>query len=54
MVVGLVVSAIAELAVFAWIWRPAMVLLPVARFSGLLWLVGIGVALPKSRRAVRH
>jgi hypothetical protein len=47
---GLVLAAVAELAVLAFIWVPAMYLLPVARFLGMFWLIGAAAALPKSRR----
>jgi len=46
---GLILSALAELAVLALVWRPAVFLLPVVRFAGLLWMIAAGTALPKSR-----
>jgi hypothetical protein len=49
--IGLVLAAVAELAVFALVFMPAAFLLPVARFLGMFWLIGAGAALPKSRRA---
>jgi hypothetical protein len=51
---GLVLAAIAELSVFALVWPAAAILLPVARFSGLLWTIGVGAVLPKSREARRR
>jgi hypothetical protein len=51
MYIGLVPAAAAELSVFALLWTPAALLLPVARFLGMLWLIAAGVALPTSRRA---
>jgi len=49
--VGLVLAAIAELSVFAFVWMPAAFLLPIARFLGMFWLIGAGAVLPTSRRA---
>ena len=48
---GLVLSAAAELSVFALIWEPAVFLLPVARFLGLLWMLAMAARLPVSRPA---
>lgn len=50
---GLVIAAVAALAIVALLWEPAAVLLPVARFPGLLWLVAAGRVLPLSRTAVQ-
>jgi hypothetical protein len=47
---GLVIAAIAELSVFALVLPAAVVLLPIARFSGLLWMLIAAAMLPKSRR----
>ena len=51
---GLVIAAIAEVTTLVLIWPPLMVLLPVARIPGLLWLVAAGAQLPlrRPRRAV--
>jgi hypothetical protein len=49
--IGLVLAAVAELSVFALVLAPAAFLLPVARFLGMLWMIGAGAALPKSRAA---
>jgi hypothetical protein len=49
MTAGLVLAAIAELSVFALLWQPAAFLLPIGRFLGLVWMIGIGSMLPKSR-----
>ncbi len=49
--IGLFVATVAEFSVFAFIWLPASSLLPVARFLGMLWLIGAGATIPKSRRA---
>jgi hypothetical protein len=48
---GLALAAIAELSVLALVWRPAVLLLPVARFAGLLWIIAAGAVLPSARRA---
>src|SRR5262249_11855504 len=50
--IGRVLAAIAELSVFAFVWPPAMFLLPIARFPGLLWMIAVGAILPASRRAL--
>lgn len=50
---GLGIAAAAELATIVLIWPPASPLLPLARFSALIWLVTVGVLLPK-RRAARN
>lgn len=38
-VAGLVVAAVAELAIVSLVWTDAAVLLPAGRFPGLLWLI---------------
>jgi hypothetical protein len=48
---GLGIAAAAELTTVVLIWPPAAPLLPIARFSGLIWLVAVGVVLPKCRAA---
>jgi len=48
---GLVLSAAAELSVFALVWEPAVFLLPVVRFLGLLWMLAMAARLPVSRPA---
>ena len=49
-VFGLVVAAIAELSSLALLLRPAMVLLPLARFAALVFIVCAGGMLPKGIR----
>jgi hypothetical protein len=46
---GLVIAAIAELTVVTLIWPTLSVLLPIARFPGLLWLIVAGLRLPHRR-----
>lgn len=46
---GLVIAALAELTTLVLIWPGVDVLLPVARFTGLVWLIVAG-ALPPARR----
>lgn len=46
---GVVVALLAELAALSLIVPQASLLLPLARFPGLLWMVAAGFALPKSR-----
>lgn len=47
---GLVIAVIAELTTLALIWPGVSVLLPVARFTGLIWLIVAGALLPLRRR----
>jgi hypothetical protein len=49
-VTGLVIAAVAEAATVSLAWDAAAVLLPIARFPGLVWLVAVGFMLPHSRR----
>jgi hypothetical protein len=48
---GLVIAAIAELTTFALIWPGLSPMLPVARFTGLIWLIVAGALLPLRRRS---
>lgn len=48
-VAGLVIAAIAELATLALLWPQLSVLIPLARFPGLLWLIVVGFRLPRQR-----
>lgn len=47
---GLVIAVIAELTTLVLIWPVFAVLLPVARFTGLIWLIVAGALLPLRRR----
>jgi hypothetical protein len=46
---GLFVASVAELSSLSIAFAPAMYLLPVARFGGLVWLVVVGALLPSTR-----
>jgi hypothetical protein len=46
---GLVVAAIAELSSLTIVTPSAAYLLPVARFSGFIWLIVVGATLPSTR-----
>jgi hypothetical protein len=46
---GLVIAGLAELSLLTLVWPPLGVLLPIARFPGLLWLVVAGFQLPRQR-----
>ncbi|WP_273735838.1 hypothetical protein [Mycolicibacterium septicum] len=50
--IGLVIAALAELATLVLIWPGLAVILPIARFTGLIWLIVVGALLP-ARRAAR-
>jgi hypothetical protein len=47
---GLVIAGLAELTTLVLIWPGLSPLLPVARFTGLLWLIVAGALLPLRRR----
>jgi hypothetical protein len=47
---GLVIAGLAELTTLVLIWPGLSPLLPVARFTGLIWLIAAGVLLPLRRR----
>src|SRR5882757_1938593 len=47
---GLAIAVIAELTTVVLIWPALAVLLPVARFTGLIWLIVAGALLPLRRR----
>jgi hypothetical protein len=46
---GLVIAAIAELTTLVLIWPSLALLLPIARFPGLIWLAAAGFLLPQVR-----
>jgi hypothetical protein len=46
---GLFVAAVAELSSLSMVFTPAMYLLPLARFTGLGWLILAGAMLPATR-----
>jgi len=48
-VAGLFIAVVAEVATVSLIWDGAAVLLPIARFPGLVWLVVVGFLLPRHR-----
>jgi hypothetical protein len=48
-VAGLVIAAIGELATLALLWPELSVLVPLARFPGLIWLIVAGFRLPHRR-----
>jgi hypothetical protein len=45
-VIGLGIAVVAELSTLSLIWPDLSVLLPLARFPGLVWLVVAGFRLP--------
>jgi hypothetical protein len=49
MISGLVIAAVAELSVLAFVAPGAAYLLPIARFPGLAWMICMGALLPKTR-----
>lgn len=52
-VAGIVIAALAEVSTVSLIWPAAGVLLPLARFPALLWLLAAAAMLPRDRRQVR-
>lgn len=51
---GLAIAALTEVATLVLIWPEAAVILPVARFTGFIWLIVAGALLPRHRTEVRH
>jgi len=49
-IAGIAFAAIAELSAIALLSKPAAVLLPIARFGSLAWLIAAGALLPASRQ----
>lgn len=49
--IGLVIAALAELSTLVLIWPSLAVVLPIARFPGLIWLIAAGFLLPHRRPA---
>jgi hypothetical protein len=47
--VGLAIAALAEFATLVLIWPEAAPVLPIARLTGLVWLIVAGAVLPKRR-----
>jgi hypothetical protein len=47
---GLVIAGLAELTTLVLIWPGLSPMLPVARFTGLIWLIAAGALLPVRRR----
>ena len=46
---GLFVASVAELSSLSVALGPAMYLLPIARFTGIVWLIVVGALLPSTR-----
>ncbi|ORA40129.1 hypothetical protein BST13_00615 [Mycobacterium aquaticum] len=46
---GLVIAVLAELATLVLIWPETAAVLPIARFTGFVWLIVVGALLPKRR-----
>lgn len=51
---GLGIAALAEVATLVLIWPEVAVILPIARFAGLIWLIVAGAILQTRRAEVRH
>ena len=51
---GLVIAAVCELSFLAMAIQPMQLLLPVGRYAGLLWLIGVGFLLPTRRPTARE
>lgn len=49
---GLAIAAISELSVLSLVFPSASILLPLARFPALIWLIAVGLTLPNQRRTV--
>ena len=48
---GIILAVVAELSSLALLTPIAMILLPIARFGGLIWLIAVGALLPTTRTA---
>ncbi|HZY62180.1 MAG TPA: hypothetical protein VFE38_06595 [Edaphobacter sp.] len=44
---GMLIAVAGELSTLGLIWLPMTVAIPVTRFGGFVWLIAVGVALPK-------
>jgi len=53
MVFGLGIAAVAESSTLVFVLPAAAILLPIARFSGFVWMICLGAVLPKARGEVR-
>ncbi|GLZ48104.1 hypothetical protein Acsp06_42890 [Actinomycetospora sp. NBRC 106375] len=53
-VAGLVLAGLGVVAVLVLVLPALAPVLPVVRFGGLLWLIGVGVVLPRRRAAARR
>jgi hypothetical protein len=51
MAFGLGIAAVAELSTLVLVVSPAAILLPIARFSGFVWMICMGALLPRARGA---
>jgi len=51
---GLVIAALSELAYLSMVIEPLVVLLPIGRFGGGIWLIAAGFLLPVSRAAANR
>jgi hypothetical protein len=49
-IAGIAFAVVAELSTIALLSKPAAVLLPIARFGSLAWLIAVAALLPASRR----
>lgn len=49
-IAGLVIAAVGMIATFTLLTSALYPLLPIARFGGLLWIIGVSVYLPRTRR----
>lgn len=54
MIFGLGIAAFAELSTLVFVLPAAAILLPVARFSGFVWMICMGASLPRARVAARR
>jgi hypothetical protein len=49
MVAGIAIALVAELSILVLVVPALALLLPLARFSGLIWMIGIAAVLPRAR-----
>jgi hypothetical protein len=51
-ILGLIVAVIGELSWFEMLTPKVLMLIPLTRFPGFVWLIAAGFALPKTRKRV--
>lgn len=53
-ILGLILAAIGELSWLSFEFRPALILIPLTRFPGFIWMIAVGFALPARLPQAQH